>query len=449
MTTRHVVVIGGGLAGLAAAAYLTRGGARVTVLERAAALGGRAATHDEGGFKWNLGPHAFYPRGVGMEIMRELGVVVEGGRPAVGGALVVEGRTHRLPAGPGSLLVTGALDLKSKVELARWFGRIRDVDCEAIRGVTVEKWLAETFRAEDSRAYARALFRVSTYVDAPDLMSAGDAVEALQGALASVIYVDGGWARLVEQLRAKCDADVMTGARVTRIHPAQRVGSIEHAGVTSGTQRLKVERSDRERLNVERADGTVIEADAVVIAAGPGVARALLPESRTLARWADETIPVEAACLDVALRSLPRPKATFALGLDHPLYLSVHSAVARLAPDGGAVIHVAKYLGPGATRQPAEDRRALEELLDLVQPGWRDVTVASRYLPSMTVMHDLPRASVGGRLGRPGPAVPDAPGVFVAGDWVGPDGHLAHASLASARAAARAILAAASQAKAA
>src|SRR5690348_10873067 len=39
-----VVIVGGGLAGLSAAAYLARGGVAVTLFEKAAHLGGRAAT---------------------------------------------------------------------------------------------------------------------------------------------------------------------------------------------------------------------------------------------------------------------------------------------------------------------------------------------------------------------------------------------------------------------
>ena len=52
---------------------------------------------------------------------------------------------------------------------------------------------------------------------------------------------------------------------------------------------------------------------------------------------------------------------TFSLGIDRPLYLSVHSATARLAPEGGALIQVAKYLPPNHSESLAEDRRELEE----------------------------------------------------------------------------------------
>ena len=54
MTT---AIIGGGIAGLTAAAYLARAGRRVTVFEKAQAIGGRARTEIKNGFAFNIGPH--------------------------------------------------------------------------------------------------------------------------------------------------------------------------------------------------------------------------------------------------------------------------------------------------------------------------------------------------------------------------------------------------------
>ncbi len=45
--------------------------------------------------------------------------------------------------------------------------------------------------------------------------------------------------------------------------------------------------------------------------------------------------------------------------------------------------------------------------------------------------HGLPLAERGGLPGRPAVAVPGAPGLFVAGDWVGDRGLLADAAAAS------------------
>jgi phytoene dehydrogenase-like protein len=145
---------------------------------------------------------------------------------------------------------------------------------------------------------------------------------------------------------------------------------------------------------------------------------------------------VRAACLDLALASLPDPRATFALGMDRPLYLSVHSAAARLAPEGGALVHAARYLDPSEPEDAERDRGEIERVLDLVQPGWREQVVHKRFLPHLVVTHGLVTAARGATAGRPGPEVPGTRGLYVAGDWVGPEGQLADASLASARRAA-------------
>ena len=82
--------------------------------------------------------------------------------------------------------------------------------------------------------------------------------------------------------------------------------------------------------------------------------------SDALAAWANHAIPVRAACLDVALASLPSPKTTFALGVDRPLYFSVHSRSARVAPDGAALVSTMKYLSPTEPPDAARDAAELE-----------------------------------------------------------------------------------------
>jgi phytoene dehydrogenase-like protein len=122
------------------------------------------------------------------------------------------------------------------------------------------------------------------------------------------------------------------------------------------------------------------------------------------------------------------------------MYFSVHSASARLAPEGVAVLHVMKYLGASRESPAEEVEAALEGFLESLQPGWRALVVGRQFLPGMTVSHSLPRADDAGLAGRPGVDAEDQPGVFLAGDWVGPEGMLADASAASARSAARSVV---------
>ena len=72
----HVVVLGAGLAGLSAAYELVRSGARVTVLEREAHVGGMASSWRRGPHWLDLGPHRFHTRD--PEIQRLVFEVMDG-----------------------------------------------------------------------------------------------------------------------------------------------------------------------------------------------------------------------------------------------------------------------------------------------------------------------------------------------------------------------------------
>src|SRR5262245_56401967 len=86
----EAVVIGGGIAGLAVAAFIAKEGKQVRLLEQSHALGGRAQTKQQDGFYLNLGPHALYRGGRGIDVLRELGIEPKGKVPSVSGAFAVK-----------------------------------------------------------------------------------------------------------------------------------------------------------------------------------------------------------------------------------------------------------------------------------------------------------------------------------------------------------------------
>lgn len=420
-TTTDVVVIGGGLAGLAAATFLARAGLGVTLFDKAHEVGGRAITQAKSGFHFNLGPHALYRGGQGARILRELGVPFTGNMPSASGGYALDhGTAYTLPAGFVSLLTTGLLHLPGKLETARLLGSLAKINAQSVQHLTVREWLEQAIRQPEVRGLVQALFRVATYTNDPERQSAGTALAQLQMALTSnVLYLDGGWQVLVDGLRAAAQTAGVN------IETGKRAVSLEY---DTAVRRLCL------------ADGSTLSASAVIVTGSPADAAALVPSSEILRQWADTAIPVKAACLDIGLARLPRPRALFALGIDRPLYFSVHSAVAKLGPDGGAVIHAAKYLNTTVPTDPKADEQELEGVLDIMQPGWREIVIERRFLPNMVVSHFLVTAAVGGTTGRPGPAVPGIHNLYVAGDWVGPEGLLADASLASAKRAAELIV---------
>jgi len=85
------------------------------------------------------------------------------------------------------------------------------------------------------------------------------------------------------------------------------------------------------QLSEDGAQGTRIPADNVLLARRSRRPRAHLPATT----WINtEYEPVTATCLDVALSRLPSEKNLFALGIDRPHYVSVHSKWAQLTPKG-------------------------------------------------------------------------------------------------------------------
>src|SRR5262245_55492954 len=112
-----VAVVGGGLAGLTAAAMLGRAGKSVVVYERANNLGGRAATQTVERFHFNLGPHALFRGGHAMRVLRSLGITIGEARVGTSGSTAVLGRrVYALPVDLMSILKSRLLTLSARVE---------------------------------------------------------------------------------------------------------------------------------------------------------------------------------------------------------------------------------------------------------------------------------------------------------------------------------------------
>ena len=228
------------------------------------------------------------------------------------------------------------------------------------------------------------LVRVTTFVADHDALPADVAKRQLQlGINPGVRYLKGGWQWLVDALAAQA----------------------ERRGVVIET-RTSV--SDLADLN----------ADAVILATGtPQAAQKLAPE--IVAPGPPATI----SSLDLAMNRLPK-RTTLAFGLDEPTYYSKHSPPGH---EPGVLMTAMSYA--------AAPKPDLERIADTVHPGWRDHLIFERHLPRM-----VPVSAVASPEHRPRAEL--RPGLFLAGDWVGPEGWLVDAALASGAAAAQAAIAA-------
>lgn len=402
--TYDVVVCGAGLAGLTAAAVAARAGARVALVEPHRA-GGRARSETRDGFTLNLGPHALYRGGAAERVLDALGVAVHGGYPADlrGQRLLVDGRSEQAPVSPATLLRSGAVGWRGRVALGRVLNAAQRAEPAALADVSVTAWFDRFGLDGTPRRVAEAFVRLMTYADAPDLLSAEAFVTQLQ--LGAVRYLDGGWQTMVDGLAA-------AGAA---------------AGVVARTANVTAVRHDGDELVVQTAAGDLRAASVVLAVGGPEAAARLagLPDA-----WVASAGPASAmACLDLGLRrALPGP--WFLHGVDEPLYFAQQAPPAGVAPDGGGVAAVGRYLAPGERPEAAATRAQL--LAHAARAGVEPDNVGiERYLHHMVTAHGMPLAARGGFAGRPAVAVPGRPGLYVAGDYVGGEGLLADAAFAS------------------
>jgi phytoene dehydrogenase-like protein len=421
-----VIIIGGGLAGLTTAALLARAGKTVTLFERSSKeIGGRARTTEVDGFYFNQGPHALFLTDSTDSILKEIGITFTGGIAGSGGKsyLISSGKKREVPGDYGSWLSSGKGDGSSVVsDEIQFFNSPTNLDFSQLEGVTVHEWLDKNIHDINDAEIIKAILRLNTYGNDPEIQSIGSALRQIYvNSRRGNMYLDGGWQTLVDGLLT--------------------IAKNANARIVMEKKAISVKRPDSSGWQVLLSDKTQVSAKIVVIAAGPMDAYSLFDDKErpeVLSKAAKEAKPVRLVCLDVALSSLPDKDALFALGVDRPLYFSVHSAYAKLAPEGGALIHIAKYLGTSIASKPREDQPELEELLDLMQPGWRQVLVKKRPLPSMVVSNAVVIAATGGLAGRPDPRIAD--NLYIVGDWVGKEGLLSNASVASAKHAAHLIL---------
>ncbi|MDQ0060476.1 phytoene desaturase family protein [Paenibacillus harenae] len=408
-------VIGGGLTGLTAAVYLAKAGKSVIVLEKEKQLGGLAQTTKVNEALFNLGPRAMYEGGAALRILSELDCLPKGGYASKSGMVgILQGEIVAVPAD---------LSPEENMEWSELIGGLRRVETESIRSLSLHDWSENNIRHQRVRLLFHAMCRQWSYCDDMNVLSAGFVIEQGQLAAKGVRYVEGGWQTVVDDLRlaaVKAGATIAIGCKAERIK--LRDGRV-HALLL--------------------ADGAEIEVSTIIAAAGgPDEVDRLLQGTVqiSIGKWKKEARPLYASCLDVALRHMPYPERVFALGLDEPFYFSKHSGSVKLSDNGAHVLHVMKYNDNVSAQDAKTDEKKLILLLDLLEPGWEKEVVAIRFSPNVLVAHDSRTIHNNGAGPAPDPAVQEVPGLFVAGDWVGSEGRLADAGMASAKLAAEKVL---------
>jgi phytoene dehydrogenase-like protein len=376
-----VVIIGGGMAGLATGALLAKQGRRVAVLERGNQPGGRAYTYVDQGFTLNYGPHAMYTPESGIlgDVMRRLGRDV----PACGyvdpmHAYWADGdRLAAMGAKPHQVLTTRLFSLGERLQVVKLMLAIRSVKTDAIPpGTTWLEWVESQTDDPAVRRFANALGTINSYTrPAADLDAAWllGHFQRVLFAKDSVGYMSGGFGSMynifIDELRAT-SGELITGARVDRLE-------------TDGAGRI---------VAAITADARY-EADAFVCTLPPQDATAIAPDGSALRaemeRWAGLD-DVRALCMDLGFSRKVRDDLALVFDIERDLYYSVHSyTTPDLAPPDGQLLHAMAYLSSEEAADPTLLQRRKDELvagLDLHFPGWRDAIAVERTLSVVRVV---------------------------------------------------------------
>jgi squalene-associated FAD-dependent desaturase len=412
----HVIVVGGGLAGLTAAIDGIDAGAQVTLLERAPRLGGATWSFTRNGLSYDNGQHVFmrcctayraFLRRIGSE-----GKVTMQGRMDVPVLRPGGPDAHlRRTAAPSPLHLAGSLatyrhvgrrDRLAAVRAALALRRL-DLDDPALDDVAFGDWLAD--RGVSARARAALwdlVIRATVNLPSRDASLALAAMVFRTGLLDTNDGGDLGWSRVpLQELHGDAARRVLDGAGAV-VRLGARVEAV--AGATDDGSPPTV-----------TVDGEQLAADAVVVAVPPDAAAELLPagsftEQDDLHRLGRS--PIVNVHLLYDRRVLDEP---FVAGIDSP----VQFVFDRTDSSGAAAGHQALAISLSAADEYLPLSR--DELVDRFRGELARLLPAARGARVVSAMVTREVAATfrgvpGSARYRPGPVTKQS-GVFLAGAW--------------------------------
>lgn len=434
MRPRRVVVVGGGIAGLATA-YRLREGARrhdvglaVTLLEASDRLGGNIRTERARGYTVEWGPNGFLDNvPATLELARDLGLEEEL-QPADPRAarrfLWRHGRLHALPTGPGSFLRSGVLSVGGRLRVfLEPFQPRGPVDAdESVRDFGVRRIGAEAADVLIDAMVSGVFAGDASALSLPSAFPKMRAMEAEYGSLVRAMLArrragqgGGGPAGPGGTLTSFREGlDTLTEALIEALADSTRTGApvsrLERAG-------------DGWRVHPE--GGETLEADEVVLAVPAHAAARILEDPAPAASSTLDEAPVAG----LAVVALGFPEKALARAPDGFGFLVPRSEGLRIlgclrdssifpgrAPEGKVLLRAMI----GGAHDPAAVRMPDDALTELVLGELR-ITLGVQGDPELVrvIRHPLGIAQYnvghGARLARLDALLADAPGLTLTG----------------------------------
>ncbi|TCS94787.1 phytoene desaturase family protein [Hazenella coriacea] len=414
--SEKVVVVGGGLAGLSAAARLAHNGYQVTLLEKAPKLGGRAISIPLKGFNFNFGAHAIYARDKSIlrKFESEMPLHVDWKDFTPSKAFYDMGTfTTPMPATLEGLYRTKVLDSQNKIRFAyEVFKTMTSIE-RGEDGVLIGDYLKN--EPEQIRDLLLTVASSNFFTNEPEKIPSPlffQYYKRLFSTNRAVSYIGGGWQAIVDSF-AKIIED-NGGNIVTK----EKVMEVQLEGKWI-------------RTIVGKND--TYQADHFIFCIPPKELSNLFADSSYQNYFTEyqNFSPTQVVVYDIGLSERIASPYTYIYQKAHRVFITDISYYDETCvPKGGQLTQAIAYLNAEEIAEGKADEKVvlIESIYDKHFPGWREKLVAKRVSKKATVQEIkciedqrlMPVKFYG------------LPNAFFAGDWCQGEGQLSELSFTSA-----------------
>lgn len=372
--SKKVVVVGGGLAGLSAAARLAYNGFKVTVLEKAPKLGGRAITIPLKGFNFNFGAHAIYARdrSILRKFESELQLKIDWKNFSPSKAYYDLGSfTTPMPATLAGLYRTKILDTENKLRFTYEILKTMASLKRGEEGITIGEYLQN--ESQPIRDLLLTLASSNFFSNEPEKIPSPlffQYYKRLFSAKYAVSYIGGGWQSIVDGF-----ADIIKKYQ-GQIISKEKVSKIELEG---------------NRIKQIHGKEKIYQADHYIFCIPPKELTRLFastPYEQTFAEYSNY-LPTQVIVYDVGLSKRIETPFTYIYHKGERIFITDISYYdTTCTPEGGQLMQAIAYLNRDEVgNKEIVDQKInnIETIYDKHYPGWRDRLVVKRLSKRATV----------------------------------------------------------------
>jgi 15-cis-phytoene desaturase len=420
MVTNHfdVVIVGGGLAGLSAAAYLSSRGKKIALLERGA-LGGRAVTLKIKGFNFNFGAHAIYSRDTSvlrtLEKELDLHIDWQDFNPNKAKYDLGDDLTD-VPANVQGLFRTKMLKGLDKVKFTFEVLKTMLKMETGHPHLSIQKWMEKKNVSEDVQEMMLTLASSNFFTREPEKIPSDVFFQYYSRLFTTnkpVAYIGGGWQALIDEFVRVIEQNNGTILTKTKVE-AFRV-------------------QDDRVLAAVTADGE-ITGDEFISCIPPKEMIKAFKETKlehAISQYASYD-PTYVVVYDVGLKTRIDVPYTYIYDKQNNIFITDISYYdTTCVPEGGQLLQATAYINQSdlGNKESIEQRKAeIEQLYDKHFAGWREELVVPR-ISTRAVVQEIKWTMTQ----KPMPVfLPEYRNLFFAGDWCEGQGQLSELSFSSA-----------------